>query len=1205
MGYEGRSLLLDDGEEWVNIPLVVREFMRQLNDEVHASRSAMEAMRQEQKEVNVCLRRVMQKQADLDMDNARNTLSLKRSSQEATYARHSDQIHYLRKKQERLDEKVQLLAAKVSAAPPEVAVSFSGPSGAALVEELSGLSAKIDSCDRDLREHITMAKEARHSTEELIESTVSAATADMGTKLVGHVSNIQQRLASSETSVEAHREALEQLQQDSKRLRGVCGELSDVVESDRRINKERLTTCLQTIEKAETLCAAHRSGAEASIARLESAVEASAEKLRDEAKTLHLELRDLLRNSQHDVVVRCNELAEELLSVKDQQKRLQEQLANSENESVALRAIKAAKELAQRVTELESEAEQRSSLYLSKRDFQKSRQETQTVLDALSAANEKALSAFQVQLEQFGQSMKAVRAEQREDNDWLHNELGRMGTVLSYATQQRERQERQVTSLCDIAHNLSVAVEALQADKSKSKSGIVASGTPVKPSSHDAVPSPAAASAATGASDTAAASAPQPWESWRLQIVKETEAKLSASQHRCERLSQQLNELTAKVDGGARYAQAVVAQHMDNVRQSVKEEVSQQLHAHPALRELTPALVELEAAKRRVASLELEVQSVALRSERLSADDAARLSDSGAPASATLRRLESVEDIVSALQRRVADLSASVEDNAQQRSSVMRSVQQLDTRLQDQERVTAKFGADLTAALESVLHTGESLSQHQSKSASQLSELHTLIKRWESEVVALKEAQENGAAAQSSSQAGQESAVRRLEAEVARLSLAVEGSANDVAAEVTRRLRPVRADLEALQQECAASNERSATALTRCKQDLSTLMERRGDDELCAVRKEMRQSEEDTAAKLRALSERLSALEAAAAAVKQPASPAAEGAASGPSPQVSAAALARFTEALRDFEHRLDAQQQRMNTFDDSMAKTAAEHEEAMRRECKGMVEALRVEMMTWVSTHVAAQLKRCCDELRASTEEKATHDAPPSTEPLSMPAADVAELHQRIDAAERTVDSRCTEMAAQHHRELDEVLRQIDNMHATHADLCREVRDVSASRQAELEGMVGEVRDALDELREATAAATIPTTSAPAHASSTSVSAAPAKEDEEEKCRRWKDDVLQTVHAAFYTRSLLEERLENIWSSMVTLLARKEDIVAVNEKLNGLHQLLQEELQIEMEKLAEQLSGQLAEKVSLTGLQDMLEDHFMEPAGSNTGNAA
>ena len=64
MGYEGRSLLLDDGEEWVNIPIVVREFMRQLNDEAQASRSVIDSMRREQKEANQLLRRVMQKQAD-------------------------------------------------------------------------------------------------------------------------------------------------------------------------------------------------------------------------------------------------------------------------------------------------------------------------------------------------------------------------------------------------------------------------------------------------------------------------------------------------------------------------------------------------------------------------------------------------------------------------------------------------------------------------------------------------------------------------------------------------------------------------------------------------------------------------------------------------------------------------------------------------------------------------------------------------------------------------------------------------------------------------------------------------------------------------------------------------------------------------------------------------------------------------------------
>ncbi|KPI83187.1 hypothetical protein ABL78_7787 [Leptomonas seymouri] len=1217
MGYEGRSLLLDDGEEWVNIPFVVREFMRQLNDEVQASRSAMESMRQEQKEVNVLLRRVIQKQADLELDNTRNTLSLNRAThttQDERHKRHSEQIHYLRKKQEKLDEKVQQLAASVSAASQVEAPTPVGPSNAELVNRIDTLSSKVDGCDKQLREHVKASQDAQRVTENLVSSSIAAAVSESGKSLREQISSFDVRLMAAEKVAEAYKVKLEAQNQESKKLRSLCGDLSDVVEKDRQVNKERLTACFQMVEKAETLYAAQRSGVEADINRLEGVIGASAERIRSDAKSSYVELRDFVKGEQHGIIVRCNELAEELLSVKEQQKRLQEQLVSSETDSATLRTLRLTKELTARVTDLEADVEQHASDYLPRREYQKLQRDVEGALEALKASHEEMKCALHSQIQQLGRSVKVAQTEQGEDSDWLHNEVSRLGTVITNVTQQHEKQERQVTSLCDIVHNLSVVIGVFHTDRATSASKASeakASATLAVSASHSAPPH--AAATVTTATETASANTVLPplWEAWQSQITKEVEAKLSVIspvQLRCERLSHQLNELTAKVDGGARYAQSIASQHMDQVRQSVRDEVSQQLQEHAALRELTPALAGVDAMKRRVAGLELEVQSAAARMERWRLDDAGGLSDGGfgVASSELLRRLAFAEDSVDGFKRRLLELGERVMEIEQYRNNATRTMHLLETRLQDQERAVAKLGTDLTAALESLLHTEESLSRHKETFSSQITEVRALLDGWKAEMTPLAQTNASAAGLDTAFNA-MTNRVDDLQAELATLSSTVEQVSAEIPRDLAQQVQSVRADLRALREDCAAAEGRCSDETARCVK-AATEATVRAKTEAEAVHSELRQRLSDKDGEIRALSEGLRAVEAAADVLKSSPHEAPVAAMALPPPSELKTALARCTEELRACHSRLDAQQHRIATLADEVQSAVTEKDAEARREWQVKADTLRDEVMAWGMAYAAAQVKNCLVEMRTLAAEavRAASSNPeqvvePAAKPTDEEEGKTAELRKLIDDAQHSLDSRLAGALSAQRRELDDAAHQIESVRVSHAELRREVRDALVTQQEDHEAVVRELRDALDDLKENTdAASCVAPPSSSAHsplAERQNLPSAPLSEVAMERIAgNWKDDVLRSVHVDFYSKALLEERLENIWSSMVSLLSRKEDMTAVNEKLNGLHRLMQEEVQIGMEKLEDQLAGQLAEKVSLASLQDILEEHFMNP---------
>ncbi|KAG5476530.1 hypothetical protein LSCM1_04244 [Leishmania martiniquensis] len=1227
IGYEGRRALLDDADEWVNIPFVVREFMKQLNDEAQASRAMMETLRREQKENNLLLRRVMQKQADLDIDNTRNIMSLShqasRAALHSTEKRHAEQLQSLRKKTERLEDKMQHISAQVEELSQ---VALSSASTGSAFGELKGLvttlNTKTETTERLLRDHIDAYTVGQKSTESLVNAAALAAVTDFQKALKDQLNIYRAEQSGLEKSLRLLQEASTSQKEESSRIRGICGELSQVLEADRKTSTDRLTSCFNTVEKLEKLCVAHHAALEARLKRTEEACVERESIAREEAKSLYAELRGVVKGDQAETQQRCYELAEELRMVKEQQRRLTEQLtaANHESESVAQRGVKQIKDIAARLASLETEVEQFSSSFVARRDHQKEQRQTQDSLDAVRSSVTDTVASFQAQVQHLAASLKTMRAEQGEDNDWLHNELGRIGTIVGYASQQHGKQERQVTSLCEIVHNLSVAVEGLQKG----------CGTAAAPSSAPAA-SVVQANPPEGGTKT---EVPAAWETWRLTLVKDIEEKIAAAVPQntqphasppvLERVSQQLNELTAKVDGGAKYTHAIISQQMDQMRQTVKDEVTHQLQSHSALREAAPALVEVEAVKRRVAGIELDLQTLSTRAERSHTDsEGGNLSS----ANAVVQRLHEVEEAVDDFRRRLLELGEHVIGVDQRSSELARSGYDMEAQLQDQQRIALKLGADLTEALERLLQTEQSLSRYQSMMTLQLSEVRACLEKWKCDAAAAPTAAapsvepsarvQNGVA---SSGANADGALMSRSASVAHLTETVERLCAQVTRMEAETLQAVRADLEAIR------NEGTAATVPKIRTDdayptSSAALDAEG---VHAIYEKLQRrlgveesSRREAEATLRAVEARLLAVETCVSELLSSPTHGTSPPAGDAGLAATKAAVANFSDELARCHERLDSIQEQLSSSAcrcSSNGECARELErEAQRQDVhhlqqqlgqlQGSMHAfvasqLRTEMCgvkpTLIEAAAAAAVLCCEDMLRASAASAATAvDAQAYTEGLRSLRVAVEEIQRRLEERISSVleGRHRVENIEQELRTAAEGLKALEktqselrcglesalSAHESHQ------RDLSRQLEAVVRSMEANIEEVRAEVQKPTA---VPT------AEPGEVNGCVEKLSDDEKAA-WAAEVVNSMEATYYTRTLLEERLENIWSSMISLLTRKEDVSAVHEKLNGLHQLMQEELQIELQRLEEQMANQLAEKVSLANLQDILERHI------------
>ncbi|KEG07650.1 hypothetical protein DQ04_09181020 [Trypanosoma grayi] len=112
MTFSARDAVLNDDEEWFNIPAVVRSFLRQLNNEVQNNRLACDALLQSQREQDGLLKGVASKQMEREFQMTKTVLALQQDRQEDQTSLR-ELVENMRDQMRHLSEEQQLMRDRV------------------------------------------------------------------------------------------------------------------------------------------------------------------------------------------------------------------------------------------------------------------------------------------------------------------------------------------------------------------------------------------------------------------------------------------------------------------------------------------------------------------------------------------------------------------------------------------------------------------------------------------------------------------------------------------------------------------------------------------------------------------------------------------------------------------------------------------------------------------------------------------------------------------------------------------------------------------------------------------------------------------------------------------------------------------------------------------------------------------------------------
>ncbi|RNC39411.1 hypothetical protein TcCL_NonESM11244 [Trypanosoma cruzi] len=82
MTFSERDAILNDDEEWVNIPTVLRSFLRQMNNELQNNRLTCDAFLDDQKEHDRLLKGILSKQLERELEMKKSELTMQQECQE-------------------------------------------------------------------------------------------------------------------------------------------------------------------------------------------------------------------------------------------------------------------------------------------------------------------------------------------------------------------------------------------------------------------------------------------------------------------------------------------------------------------------------------------------------------------------------------------------------------------------------------------------------------------------------------------------------------------------------------------------------------------------------------------------------------------------------------------------------------------------------------------------------------------------------------------------------------------------------------------------------------------------------------------------------------------------------------------------------------------------------------------------------------------
>ncbi|EKF34304.1 hypothetical protein MOQ_002378 [Trypanosoma cruzi marinkellei] len=112
MTFSERDAILNDDEEWVNIPTVLRSFLRQLNNELQNNRLTCDAFLDDQKEHDRLLKGILSKQMERELEIKKSELNMQQECQEVQ-ASFSEVLGTIREQMRHLNEEQQQIRDRI------------------------------------------------------------------------------------------------------------------------------------------------------------------------------------------------------------------------------------------------------------------------------------------------------------------------------------------------------------------------------------------------------------------------------------------------------------------------------------------------------------------------------------------------------------------------------------------------------------------------------------------------------------------------------------------------------------------------------------------------------------------------------------------------------------------------------------------------------------------------------------------------------------------------------------------------------------------------------------------------------------------------------------------------------------------------------------------------------------------------------------
>ncbi|CCW65016.1 unnamed protein product [Phytomonas sp. EM1] len=675
------TALLDDDEEWFNIPPILRKLFRLMSEEEGISRKLIETLRVEQDETNTHVRKLFQKQTNMEIDVAKNALMTNIKSKSDEEYKLIESLKSLKKKVSKNQEDLKHTQEKIKLLPDEDLII--SRIDARVAEAIESVDNKICDVMTQFDAQRILVNDVISKSNESIESFnfLKKEHAETNRLTLEHTS----RLLDLETKVDRLFKLIEECEECSRNFSRLSKEFSDY----EAVCEKRFKSMFNSFEKIDAICEKQRTLTDDLMQRCAADTGEKVSSLRGEIHRITMEAHDFVTSAttlmRKDIVTlqdsvqslkkksndNCDfiEKTQTAMSANTKQvARLESVLSKLEGQFIKFSDVLDRNKRSE-ANQLQAFAEERNQMLNEITQLKNQTEHIDTRVGDVRAFCKKVTDTLQHNIEQLRSSIHEISEGQlRTDaqSERLHRLVGSISDAMDKLETamvqrctllQKQEEQRKLFTESEEKERMLALCEHLRATLTDTTKEI-----------HHEVDE-------------------------RHACVENLDRQLKAANLKIRNLEEIISTATQKIE---------YLQQNHSTWKSWQEE---------ALKEVSPVLMEVEAIKRRIAFIETKISD-------LNCD----ISNDKIGMSVRLLR-ESVEEG----NHRVQDLSRRLLSLEKRFSTFTSDVHDMDDRLQGSENLTSKLGHDLTRALENIVEEGNTITRIQTFTDTRFEELSAKI----------------------------------------------------------------------------------------------------------------------------------------------------------------------------------------------------------------------------------------------------------------------------------------------------------------------------------------------------------------------------------------------------------------------------------------------------------------------------------------------